>query len=441
MLSDDESRALTRVGAGTPMGELLRRYWWPIAAVSELDGPDGRAASSALGALKPVRLLGEDLVLYRDGGGTLGLLERRCPHRGASLGLGMVEARGLRCSYHGWRFDERGACVEQPFEDVARPGSSFRGKVRARAYRTGVAGGLVWAYLGPEPAPCLWDWQRFHDRGWKVITLARLPVNWLQCQENAIDPLHFEWLHGNFDRRRHGRPGAAPTHVALAFDEFEHGFVYRRELAGQGPTEQWHIGRVCLWPNALYVGDFMWSVPVDDDHTLHITWSLRDVPGTAPVEQAHIPFWVAPVFDARSCEPLTARTGDQDFATWIGQGRLVDRTQEHLGESDRGVILMRRRFASDLAVVAAGGDPKNVLRDPAANVRLPLPRIERPPRRGEPGISGEPPHIARAYDEAWVRHGGARLAARGGLTGLGLEARVRGWIERLRRAAAARTRR
>src|SRR5882724_12191994 len=120
MLSAEQNRALTEVGAGTPMGELLRRYWMPIAAVAELDDRP----------TKPVRLLGEDLVLYRDKSGTYGLLDRHCAHRQFDLSFGMIEEHGLRCSYHGWRYDESGRCLEQPFEETVNPGSTFKDKVR-----------------------------------------------------------------------------------------------------------------------------------------------------------------------------------------------------------------------------------------------------------------------------------------------------------------------
>jgi len=143
MLSAERNRLLTAVGPGTPMGTLLRRYWQPVAAVAEFDDTP----------TKPVRLFGEDLVLYKDLSGHYGLLERHCPHRSADLSYGIVEACGLRCSYHGWMFDSAGACREQPFEDLDAPEIRFRDQIRIRAYRVEAKAGLLWAYLGPEPAP------------------------------------------------------------------------------------------------------------------------------------------------------------------------------------------------------------------------------------------------------------------------------------------------
>ncbi len=124
MLGKAKNTLLTQTGKGTPMGETLRRYWHPIAAADQL----------ARDPVRPVRLLGEDLVLYRDLRGVYGLVDKHCPHRRADLSYGFVEECGLRCNYHGWQFDETGACVSQPYEDVARPEARFREKIKITAY-------------------------------------------------------------------------------------------------------------------------------------------------------------------------------------------------------------------------------------------------------------------------------------------------------------------
>jgi 5,5'-dehydrodivanillate O-demethylase len=151
MLTAEQNRQLTEVGPGTPMGNLLRRYWMPIAGVSEFETI----------SIKPLRLFGEDLVLYKDMGGTFGLVDRHCPHRRADLSYGFVEDCGIRCNYHGWRFDEAGNCLEQPYEDVANPDARFREKIRITSYPIEPKGGLLWAYMGPQPAPLLPDWEPF----------------------------------------------------------------------------------------------------------------------------------------------------------------------------------------------------------------------------------------------------------------------------------------
>ena len=212
------------------MGALLRRYWQPIAAVAELDDQP----------TKPVRLFGEDLVLYKDLSGSYGLLERHCPHRSADLSYGIVEQCGLRCNYHGWMFDATGACREQPFEDTDAPQIRFRDQIHIRAYRVEAKAGLLWAYLGPEPAPLVPNWEPFcWGNGFVQIVFSTVPCNWLQCQENSIDPVHFEWMHDNWGSRLVGRNGPyAPRHLKLAFDEFDYGLVYRRvrEDFGRGQS-------------------------------------------------------------------------------------------------------------------------------------------------------------------------------------------------------------
>ena len=150
MLSAEKNRLLCETGPGTPMGELLRRYWQPIAGAAELDSP----------GTKPVRVLGEDLVLYRDRAGSYGLVDRHCPHRRADMSYGFAEDRGLRCSYHGWQFDETGCCLHQPFEERAHPHARFKEKVAIKAYPVEAKAGLLWAYMGPPPAPLVPDWDR-----------------------------------------------------------------------------------------------------------------------------------------------------------------------------------------------------------------------------------------------------------------------------------------
>ena len=272
MLNSSKNELLTRVGAGTPMGELLRRYWMPIGAVSEFEQR----------SIKAVRLLGEDLTLYKDLSGTFGLVDRHCPHRRADMSYGFVEACGIRCNYHGWLFDQDGKCTEQPYEDVATPDARFKDKVRIKAYSVETRAGLIWAYLGPEPAPLVPNWEPFTwKNGFVQIVFADVPCNWLQCQENSIDPLHFEWMHMNWSVRLDDRLGPySPRHLKLPFEEFDYGFVYRRIREGMQESDpMWTVGRVCLWPNALFTGDhFEWRVPVDDEHTLSVTWAFSRVP-------------------------------------------------------------------------------------------------------------------------------------------------------------------
>jgi 5,5'-dehydrodivanillate O-demethylase len=413
MLSAERNEFFARVGAGTPMGDYLRRYWLPIAGESEFDA----------NPVKAIRILGEDLVLYRDRSGTFGLVDRQCPHRRADLSYGFVEEHGLRCNYHGWCFDEAGRCVEQPFEDVANPAARFREKVRMTSYPVEVKRGLVWAYFGPQPVPLVPNFEPFEwQNGFVQVVISEIPCNWFQCQENSIDPVHFEWMHRNWSVRLRGAAGPyAPRHLKLAFDEFEWGHVYRRvtEDAGED-SELWTVGRVCLWPNALFTGShFEWRVPIDDENTLSITWHFSRVPNERePYVQDRIPTWHGPIRDPLTGKWITTHVMNQDFVAWLGQGAIADRTKEHLGTSDRGVIMVRKRFVDDIEAVAAGAEPKAIVRDPAVNRRIDLPIVgKRAFIDGEPGEvvadagtpqgvrsyifqAGQPDTVRRAWEAA-----------------------------------------
>jgi len=372
MLSEELNRRLTSVGAGTPMGEVLRRHWHPVAGVDELEREP----------IKAVRLMGEDLVLYKDLSGNYGLVDRHCAHRRTDLAYGYVEANGLRCNYHGWCYDQRGRCVEQPFEQVVDPAARLRERVQLKAYRVAAKAGMLWAYLGPEPAPQLPDWEPFGwTNGFVQVVFADVPCNWLQAQENSIDPVHFEWMHANWGRQLRGNVAQrAPRHLQIAFEEFEHGFIYRRiseDTDARHPL--WTIGRVCLWPNGFFLGDhFEWRVPVDDTHTLSVTWSFIRVPREAePFVQQEIPSWTSPTRDPATGRWISSHVINQDIVAWVGQGPVTDRTRETLGASDKGIAMIRRRLLDDIDAVAQGHDPKGVIRDAQANHRVLLPSDSR----------------------------------------------------------------
>jgi 5,5'-dehydrodivanillate O-demethylase oxygenase subunit len=372
MLSQNDNEKLTRVGPGTPMGTLLRRYWTPIAAVTEFKSK----------SVKPVRLLGEELILYRDLSGTFGLLDRHCCHRRADLAFGFVEDCGLRCSYHGWAYDAEGRCLSQPYDDIANPRGRFREKIRIKAYPVRTLGGLVWCYLGPEPAPLLPMWEPFTwANGFAQIVITELPCNWLQCQENSIDPVHFEWTHHNWPTRARGLgpDKHGPKHVKVGFDEHEFGFIYRRIREDTDEDhELWSVGRMLLYPNCFFLGDhFEWRVPVDDVTTLSITWTVvRVPPSREPYVQADVPHWFGPLKNAKG-EWLTSAVMNQDFVEWIGQGVIADRTREHLGLSDKGIVMFRKRLMQDMEAVSRGEDPKGIVRDAARNVSIELPVVDR----------------------------------------------------------------
>ena len=367
VLTEEQNRRLTQVGPGTPMGNLLRRYWHPIAATSELDEVPTKA----------VRVLGEDLVLYRTTGGELGLIEPHCPHRRAGLVNGYPEADGLRCSYHGWKFDLAGRCVEQPYEDAVSGGSTrFRDSICALAYRAEAKFGLVWAYLGPDPAPLIPTWEPFtYENCFTQVVLHYVDCNWLQAQENSIDPVHFEWLHNNWQAGRAGDPDRyAARHRELGFEEWEYGFMYRRLHEGDDyDSDSWLNGRLSMMPNVFAPLHFEWRVPVDDERTLSVIWHAeRVIAEREPYVQERIPHWWGKANDEHG-NPLTTHVLGQDVISWTGQGTITDRTKEHLGRSDKGVQMFRRRLEADLEAVERGEDPSGVVRDPAVNecIRFP----------------------------------------------------------------------
>jgi 5,5'-dehydrodivanillate O-demethylase len=371
MLTAARNDMLTRVGPGTPMGNLLRRYWMPIAGASKL---------SAQRPIKPLRLLGEDLTLYKDLGGRFGLVARHCSHRGADLSCGTVEETGLRCFYHGWKFDEGGACIEQPYEEIAGPNPKSRAACGIAAYPVRELAGLLWAYMGPTPAPELPVWEPFtYKNGFREVVTAQVPCNWFQCQENSIDPVHFEWMHENWSARLRGQQAQAARHLKLRFDEFAHGFVYRRIREGADEHDaNWSVGRVALWPNGFYLGmHFEWRVPVDDENTLSIAWFFMRVPkGREPYVQERVPSWASPIRDENG-NFIVSHVINQDIVGWVGQGRIADRTQENLRSSDIGIAEMRKRFFADLEKVEKGEDPSGIVRDAAAARCIALPDVMR----------------------------------------------------------------
>ena len=399
MLSAELNDELTRVSAGTPMGELMRRYWHPIAATMELEERPTKA----------VRLMGEDLVLYKDRSGTYGLIDRVCPHRRVDLSYGIPEEHGLRCMYHGWMFDETGQCIEQPFEETVHPDGRFKEKVKIAGYPIEELGGLLFAYLGPQPAPLLPRWEQLvYDDAVRDIAISNLPCNWLQCQENSLDAVHSEWLHNyysNYIRSGNGvRDDDQPTTTRIAFDEFKHGIIKRRLQAGfPEDGEDWAKGHPVMFPNILWVGSraqttTQWRVPVDDENTLHVSYYVyRAAPGTTAPKQEMAAYRYVPLYepDGRIFVDITF---NQDYMAWITQGRIADRTKEILGQSDVGIILFRKQLRQQLRVVEDGGDPMNVFRtaEEAGSIQLPMEDVKHRRRstgRYRPGENGVSPII------------------------------------------------
>lgn len=364
MITREQNEALTRCGPGTPMGELLRRYWFPVALSSALPPV----------SVRKVRLLCEDLALYRLADGTVHLLEDRCPHRGVALSCGMVEDSGLRCPYHGWLFNGAGACLEQPGEPA---GSDFARKVRAKSFPVEELGGLVFAYLGPLPAPLLPRYDLYcWDDAIRDIGQAMIPCNFLQTMENAVDLDHVAWLHGRYSAWLSGRglPANIPQTFArlnreVRFDETEYGILMRRQLQGQdAKADDWSVGHPFIFPNMVRIGGggsygFHLRVPVDDT-TSWAVWYTAYRPGEQPVpEPGPISSYEVP-FRGANGELLPDSVEGQDILAWVTQGPIADRTREHLGTVDKGVIMLRKMLFEQMERVKRGEDPICVYRGP-----------------------------------------------------------------------------
>ena len=365
MLTREANERLTHVGPGTPVGDLLRRYWHPVATVAELDEEPVLA----------VTLLGENLALYRTDAGQLGLVAQRCPHRGASLAYGIPESDGLRCPYHGWKFGATGSCLEQPAEPED---SSFKQKIKIPAYPVQEMGGLIWAYLGPEPAPLLPRYDLFvRDDVERQIGITRIPCNWLQIMENSMDPVHLEYLHGmytNYTLKRQGKPPAAKVrhHEKIRFQVFEFGISKQRLLEGDSEdSDDWQVGHPVLFPNILAVGDhrvpeFQIRVPMDDTHT-YVIWYWTRPRGDRPVQSPHDIEVSENPYRYDNGRLVVETINGQDMMAWVTQGPISDRTTERLGTSDQGVILYRNMLEDNIRKVERGEDPMAVVRDTARN--------------------------------------------------------------------------
>lgn len=377
MLTKEQNELLTRVGPGTPMGNLLRRYWFPVSASSEL---------TQVGT-KKIKLLGEDLLLYRNKSGKFGLIQERCPHRGVSLAYGIPEEDGIRCQYHGWCFNHKGACTEQPNEPES---STFKDRIKVAAYPVEELGGLIFAYMGPEPVPVLPKFDLFvRENVIRTIGYAVIPCNWLQIMENSLDPIHLEWLHGHYFEHVFEQQGRhvdewpiTKHHVKIGFDKFEYGIIKKRVLVGQTEeNEDWAVGHPVVFPNILRVGDygahsFQIRVPMDDTHTYHIWYTcFVPAPGIEVPEDYPISLYEAPLKDNQG-NYVTDYIDGQDMMAWVTQGEIADRTNERLGTTDKGIIMYRQMLLEELAKIEKNEDPICVFRDPETAEYIKLPQEE-----------------------------------------------------------------
>jgi len=404
MLSRNDTDLLARVGPGTPMGNLMREYWMPALYSWELE-PDG--------APERIRILGEDLIAWRNTDGSLGVMQNACPHRGASMFFGRNEENGLRCVYHGWKFDTTGECVDMPNEPAE---SNFKHKIKATAYAAAEQGEVVFLYMGTRQAtpPGLpqFEWatvpaeQRFHH--FKGMYLA----NWAQAMEGEVDTSHVYFLHGRLrgeDPAKFGtyHPDKSPR---LEILETDTGILYgaRREQ-GDGSI-YWRTTQMVFPSYAFFpgqedgTGNLHMYTPVDDEHTLH--WGLnwhptRAIPGERKLTQHFDPMGGVNGMGAMkepqlgqpfpNWWPETGPENDfhqnyevqrkyrfsgvptvrlQDGAMFWSMGAIMDRTKEHLGTADAAVIRARRLFINWALTLRDTGVAPAPVSDPSLfNVR------------------------------------------------------------------------
>jgi len=362
---------LAEVGPGTPCGEYMRRFWQPVLA-----------SRNVTHRPQEVRILGEDLIIFRDRTGRPGLLYPRCMHRGTSLFWGKTEERGIRCCYHGWLFDVEGRCLEQPCEP--NMGSAGRDKVRQPWYPVQERYGLVWTYMGPpDRMPILPRYDIMenlredeeycvHDNSWgshNDTTMPVVPYSWLHMNDNIVDPSHVEILHTTFSIVQFQEQFAIPAETS--FEYFGNGVktVFERKL----PDGRCSYGSsVAMLPNIMSVPNVVkfnpgkatsmgWVVPVDDTHC-RIIHSIR-ASETDPDPMREPARFRGKRWSEMTIEDRQDTPGD--FEAQAGQGPISLHSEEHLVTADIGVTMLRRMLEREIRKVQAGEDPTGVIFDPA----------------------------------------------------------------------------
>jgi phenylpropionate dioxygenase-like ring-hydroxylating dioxygenase large terminal subunit len=379
MLTREENELVSRVGPGTPVGDLMRRYWVPALLSSELPSPDS----------DPVRvvLLGERLIAFRDTTGKVGLIQNNCPHRGASLFFGRNEESGLRCVYHGWKFDVEGNCVDMPNEPAE---SDFKHKVKAVAYPCRERGGIIWTYMGPRsdppPLPDL-EPNMLPDAEQHVGAIQRT-CNWLQALEGDIDTSHLGFLHlGALDPEKM-EPGTFGYYTVkdrcprYSVIDTEAGAMYGAYRPAAGDVNYWRIAQFLFPFYALIPTGVLglsklvraW-VPMDDEHTMFFVMGSQGSVG-AGIDlrqvQPNTTDWYGRfnlpenasndyLLDRQRQRSMQSYTGLssvhlEDLAITESMGAVLDRTVEHLGTSDVMVIRVRRRLIAAALALRANGE-------------------------------------------------------------------------------------
>ena len=398
MLSAQQNELMTRIGPGSPAGMLMRRYWQPAALVEELAGNR---------PVKPIRLFGENLVMFKDENGKYGLLERHCPHRGADLAFGRLEDGGLRCAFHGWLFGVDGQCLDTPAEPV---GSPLCANVKQTAYPVVERSGILWTYMGPGEPPAMPHLDCFVAPGSHTFAFKGLiDCNWLQALEVGIDPSHTSFLHRFFEdddpSKGYGKQFRDKmldaemtltqimreyTRPEIDIEQTDYGMrlVTRRRIN----DEKSHIRLTnLLFPNAFIIPMSsemtisQWHVPVDDTHNYWyaIFTSFGKAVDREEMRRQRLELYELPDYVSRKnkSNDYGFDPHEQEHETYTGmgadinvhdqwavesQGLIQDRTREHLGQADKAIIVYRRILRDAIAKANEGEKPLMVLDEASA---------------------------------------------------------------------------
>jgi phthalate 4,5-dioxygenase len=440
MMSREQNERITRITAGTPAGKLMRMYWQPAALADELNGPR---------PIRPVRLLGQDLVLFRDEKGVLGLLDRDCPHRNADLAFGRLEDGGLRCPFHGWLFDAAGNCIDTPAEPE---GSKLCTRIKQKSYPVVERSGIIFAYLGEGEPPAFPEFDCFvapdsHTFAFKGL----MECNWLQALEVGIDPAHASFLHrffededtsGSYGKQFRSTSADSDIPMTRVLREYPRPVIeveptdYGMRLIAlrQLSEEQTHVRVTNLtFPHAFVIPMSaemtitQWHVPIDDTSCY---WYAIFTSFTGPVDKVQMRDQRLQLYTLPDYRPRQNKTNDYGHSveeqlsqTYTGmgqdinvhdqwavesQGPIQDRTREHLGQTDKGITAYRRILLTAIDQAEAGERPLMVLTPEEAG-KLTGPstidgiaptigweehwqRLDRKRRTGAPW--GAPPHAA-----------------------------------------------
>jgi phthalate 4,5-dioxygenase oxygenase subunit len=385
MLSATDNELLTRVTGDAPMGQMIRRYWMPACLSAEVAEPDGAPVR--------VKLLGEQLVVFRDTAGRVGVVDERCPHRLASLALGRNEDGGLRCIYHGWKFDVCGRCMDMPTEP---PDYGYRDRMKLKAYPAREAGGMVWTYMGPpesEPPFPEYDWMKLPPAQRATFKVGER-TNYLQAVEGAIDSAHSWFLHQGviWDWKKRASL-SVDTSPKLETEDTSYGMRYAAiRKTVQDPDKQKYV-RVTLFlvpftaviPRPLeknLPAHIQIFVPMDDENTMFYGIFFSQDGSLVSTEETVKKHHVVPGVDLdrnyfklgtidnwfnqdRAAMKNGSYTGiqgftNQDMACQETMGPIADRSQEHLGTSDIAITCMRRRMLEALRSFQSGGTPMGI---------------------------------------------------------------------------------